>query len=75
MAISPEFTLFCTQHIASLLQQSRLQLQQQFAQRASEQQTLNSPLTKIGSRSPISVVPETPLRSALEGMSKAGLVR
>ncbi len=50
MAISPEFNLFCTQYIASLLQQSRLQLQQQFAQRASEQQTLNSPLTRIGSR-------------------------
>jgi CBS domain-containing protein len=73
MAISPEFNLFCTQYIASLLQQSRLQLQQQFAQRASEQQTLNSPLTRIGSRAPLSVLPETPLRSALEGMSKAGV--
>ena len=73
MAISPEFNLFCTQYIASLLQQSRQQLQQQFAQHASEQQTLNSPLTKIGSRSPISVTPETPLRAALEGMSRAGV--
>ena len=73
MAMSPEFTLFCTQHLASLLQQSRQQLQQQFAQRASEQQTLNSPLTRIGSRSPVSVTPDTPLRSALEGMSKAGV--
>ena len=73
MAISPEFNIFCTQYIASLLQQSRQQLQQQFAQRASEQQTLNSPLTRIGSRSPISVAPETPLRMALEDMSKAGV--
>lgn len=73
MAMSPEFTLFCTQHLASLLQQARQQLQQQFAQRASEQQTLNSPLIRIGSRSPLSVLPETPLRSALEGMSKAGV--
>ncbi len=73
MALSPEFNLFCTQYIASLLQQSRQQLQQQFAQHASEQQTLNSPLTKIGSRSPISVIPEKPLRTALEGMSRAGV--
>jgi CBS domain-containing protein len=73
MAISPEFNLFCTQYIASLLQQSRLQLQQQFAQRASEQQTLNSPLTRIGSRNPVFVAPATPMRAALETMSKAGV--
>ena len=33
---SPEFNLFCTQYIASLLNQSRQQLQLQFAQRASD---------------------------------------
>ncbi len=73
MQISPEFNLFCTQYIASLLDQSRRQLQLQFAQRASEQQTLNSPLAGIGSRSPISVAPETPVRAALETMSQAGV--
>jgi signal-transduction protein with cAMP-binding, CBS, and nucleotidyltransferase domain len=61
MASSPEFNLFCTQYIASLLNQSRQQLQLQFAQRASEQQTLNSPLAGIGSRSPVTVSPETPV--------------
>ena len=71
MTSSPEFNLFCTQYIASLLNQSRQQLQLQFAQRASEQQTLNSPLAGIGSRSPITVTPETPLRAALETMSQA----
>ena len=71
MTTSPEFTLFCTQYIASLLNQSRQQLQQQFAQRASDQQTLNSPLSGIGSRSPITVTPDTPVRSAMETMSKA----
>lgn len=70
---SPEFNLFCTRYIASLLDQSRRQLQLQFSQRASEQQTLNSPLAGIGSRSPITVSPETPLREALETMSKAGV--
>ena len=70
---SPEFNLFCTQYIASLLNQSRQQLQLQFAQRASEQQTLNSPLAGIGSRTPITVSPETTVRAALETMSKAGI--
>lgn len=73
MRDSPEFNLFCTQYIASLLDQSRRQLQLQFAQRASEQQTLNSPLAGIGSRSPVTVAPETPLRQALETMSAAGV--
>ena len=73
MASSPEFNLFCTQYIASLLDQSRRQLQLQFAQRASEQQTLNSPLAGIGARSPITVVPDTPLRAALETMSQASI--
>ncbi len=71
VATSPEFNLFCTQYIASLLDQSRCQLQLQFAQRANEQQTLNSPLAGIGSRSPVTVAPETPLRRALETMSEA----
>ena len=73
MSTSPEFNLFCTQYIASLLEQSRRQLQAQFAQKASEQQTLNSPLVGIGARNPISVTPETPLRTALETMSQAGI--
>lgn len=71
MTTSPEFNLFCTQYIASLLNQSRQQLQLQFAQRASEQQTLNSPLSAIGSRSPVAVAPDTSVRIALETMSKA----
>ncbi len=73
MSSSPEFNLFCTRYIASLLDQSRRQLQLQFAQRASEQQTLNSPLAGIGARSPITVTPQTVLRAALETMSQAGI--
>ena len=41
MTTSPAFNLFCTQYIASLLGQSRQQLQVQFAQRVTEQQTMN----------------------------------
>lgn len=73
MTSSPEFNLFCTQYIASLLNQSRQQLQLQFAQLASEQQTLNSPLSGIGSRSPIAVSPETAVRTALETMSQGSI--
>lgn len=71
MTLSPEFNLFCTQYIASLLNQSREQLQIQFAQRASEQQTLNSPLSGVGARTPLTVRPDTPLRQALETMDRA----
>lgn len=71
MTMSPEFNLFCTQYIAGLLNQSRRQLQVQFAQRASEQQTLNSPLSGVGARQPLTVAPETPIRVALETMSRA----
>ena len=73
MGTCREFNLFCTRYIASLLQQSRQQLQQQFSQRASEQQTLNSQLANIGSRSPVSLAPDTPLRKALECMSQKGI--
>ncbi len=73
MTTSPAFNLFCTQYIASLLNQSRQQLQLQFAQKASEQQTLNSPLIGIGSRSPLMVSPDTALRAALESMAELGI--
>lgn len=73
MTSSPEFNLFCTQYIASLLGQSRRQLQAQFAQKASEQQTLNSPLSGIGARNPVSAQPDTPLRTVLETMSQLGI--
>jgi CBS domain-containing protein len=73
LASSAEFNLFCTRYIASLLDQSRQQLQIQFAQKASEQQTLNSPLAGIGSRSPVSVKPDTAIRVALETMSHADI--
>lgn len=70
MELSPEFNTFCTRYIASLLNQSRQQLQLLFAQRASDQQTLNSSLVQVGSRSPVLVQRETSLRQALELMSQ-----
>ncbi|HNK16685.1 MAG TPA: DUF294 nucleotidyltransferase-like domain-containing protein, partial [Nitrospira sp.] len=39
----------------------------------SEQQTLNSPLASVGSRKPVTVAPDTPVRAALETMSRASV--
>lgn len=69
MQMSPVFHLFCTQYIASLLNQSRQQLQSTFSQRAAEQQTMTTQLGKLIKREPIFVTPEVTLRSALEKMS------
>ncbi len=73
MRMSSVFNLFCTQYIASLLNQSRQQLQVQFAQRAAEQQSLNTPLSLLAKREPVSVQPETPLRQVLEAMGQQRL--
>ncbi|WP_300322146.1 DUF294 nucleotidyltransferase-like domain-containing protein [Accumulibacter sp.] len=67
---STVFNLFCTQYIAGLLRQSQQQLQLQFAQRAAEQKTMNSPLARIVSREPVSVAPETSVRQVVEAMAK-----
>jgi CBS domain-containing protein len=68
MQKSAVFNFYCTQYIASLLDQSRQQLQVQFAQRAAEQQTMNSPLASIVKRTPVSVAPDTLIRSVIETM-------
>lgn len=68
MQMSQQFNLFCTQYIATLLNQSRRQLQVQFAQRAADQQSMNSPLSAIISKRPVAVRPETPIREVVEIM-------
>ena len=56
--------------IASLLNQSRQQLQTTFSQRAAEQQTMTTPLGALVKHEPICVTPDTPLRKALETMAE-----
>jgi len=70
MEMSPVFHLFCTKYIASLLNQSREQLQNQFTQRAAEQQTMTTPLGQLVKREPVFVAPELSSREALEHMAK-----
>lgn len=70
MQLSPVFHLFCTHYIASLLHQSRQQLQNTFSQRAAEQQTMTTPLHKLIKHPAISVSPETPTRTVVEMMAE-----
>ncbi|NMG30410.1 DUF294 nucleotidyltransferase-like domain-containing protein [Aromatoleum evansii] len=70
MQMSPVFHVFCTQYIASLLNQSRQQLQSTFAQRAAEQQTMTTPLGQLVKKEPIFVAPDSSIRAALEKMSE-----
>jgi CBS domain-containing protein len=69
LEMSSAFHLFCTQYIASLLSQSRQQLQTQFSQRVSEQQTMNSPLAAIIKREPLAVSREATIGSVVEKMA------
>ncbi len=70
MQLSPVFHLFCTQYIASLLNQSRQQLQATFSQRAAEQQTMTTPLGQVVKKAPVFVTPDTVTRTALEKMAE-----
>lgn len=73
MQKSSVFNLFCTQYIASLLSQSRQQLQTQFAQRVAEQQTMNSPLSSVIKKEPISVMRDTPILKVVEEMAAGNI--
>lgn len=70
---STVFNLYCTQYIAGLLEQSQQQLQLQFAQRAAEQKTMNSPLSAIVKREPVSVAADASIRQVVELMAERHL--
>ena len=70
MQMSPVFHVFCTQYIASLLNQSRQQLQTTFSQRAAEQQTMTTLLGQLVKTEPVFVTPHATIRSALEKMAE-----
>lgn len=71
LGISAEFNRFCTRYIASLLGQSRRELQLQFSQRASELQLLGSSLDKLIRRPAVAVGADVPLADALRKMAAA----
>ena len=65
--------LFCTQYLSALLSQSRQQLQIRFSQHVAEQQTMNSPLTSIVNKVPITATAETSTRQVIETMANRGI--
>ncbi|MGE5160379.1 MAG: DUF294 nucleotidyltransferase-like domain-containing protein, partial [Betaproteobacteria bacterium] len=67
---SAPFARFCTQALASIVQQSLAQLRTQFSQRAAEQQTLLQPLKALVRRAPVYCTSDTPIREALAAMSR-----
>lgn len=73
MQMSPVFNFFCTQYLASLLSQSRQQLQIHFSQYVAEQQTMNSSLATIIKKDPFTVTPETPSRHVVEEMASRNI--
>lgn len=76
LALSPAFSRHCTGYLASLVSQSRQQLQAHFAQQANASQSLNTRLIDLIKRPPISVDATTPIQRAVEimGEHKTGSV-
>ncbi len=73
LAASGELARYCTRTLARQLSEARQSLQTLSARRGGEQRSLHSPLTELGSREPLAVTAETPLRAALEQMSARGV--
>jgi CBS domain-containing protein len=69
-ASSAPFAEFCTQALASIVQQSLGQLRRVFNQRATEQHTLLEPVSRLVRRAPVYCSLETPVRTALQTMSE-----
>ncbi len=71
--LSPAFQDFCTRRIASLLEQSKQAIQAQYAHSSSGQQSMNSPLSAIVRRSPVTCTPHTTVREVLGVMHRLGI--
>jgi len=71
--LSLVFKDFCTRRITALFEQSSLAMQAQFSQVSTEQQTFSSPLSAVIRREPVTCLPDTPIRVALQMMRDAHL--
>jgi CBS domain-containing protein len=68
--LSPTFADFLNRRIAKFLELSRRALQVAYSSQALAEQSLETPLSNIVSRAPVSCGPDTPLREALETMHR-----
>ncbi len=67
---SPVFHDFCTRRMANLLDNALRDIQARSMNRVSEMGSLNAPCNRLVRRRPLSCAPQTPLREALETMSR-----
>jgi CBS domain-containing protein len=66
--LSEPFHDFCTRRLASLLEQSKHIIQAQYARTTTEQQSMNSPLSAVIRRSPVSCTADTSVEAVLRTM-------
>lgn len=71
LGLSPVFHDFCTRRLANLLDQALQGVQASLATAASTgEASLNAPLSSLIRRAPVSCLPQTPIREALQSMNK-----
>ncbi|NJD36073.1 MAG: CBS domain-containing protein [Betaproteobacteria bacterium] len=68
---SCEFNRFVLDHVAGLLDEARRQIEIQFGQRNSDQQSINAQLSGFLRPNVVSVTPQTSIKQAMETMVKA----
>ena len=71
LEMSAPFRDFCTRRIANLLEHSKQVIQAQYTQSSSGQQSLNSPLSAIMRRAPITCAPHASVRDVLKQMQES----
>jgi CBS domain-containing protein len=71
LGLSPVFHDFCTRRLANLLDQALQGVQAGLATAAATgEASLNAPLSSLIRRAPVSCLPQTPIREALQSMNK-----
>lgn len=73
LPLSPQFQDYCTRRMAHLLEQSKQAIQAQYANSSSGQQSMNSPLSAIIRRTPVTCAPHTPVREVLATMHDSNI--
>ena len=68
LGLSEPFRDFCTHRIANLLEHSKQIIQAQYSQSSTEQQSLNSPLSAVIRRLPVTCSSQTSIKDALQQM-------
>ena len=73
LTLSPAFQDYCSSRMAHLLEQSKQAIQAQYANSSAEQQSMNSPLSGVVRREPVTCAPGAPVREVLATMHRLGI--